>query len=126
MNQTEAAATQNGTLSGPNLHQQLVHNEQSSVQDQLKSFQQSDSAGHTKSIGEINESLNGLATKGLEQLTGADRAYVGVFSGVHKDLGRNIDFSKQGDREAIGNALIKHVRQTGGCDLNVSKQAGRN
>ena len=81
-------------------------------------------AGYTKAIGEINGSLNGLATKGLEQLTGTDRAYAGVLAGVRKDLGRNIDFSKQGDREAIGNALIKHVRQTGGCDLNGSKQAG--
>jgi RHS repeat-associated protein len=40
------------------------------------------------------------------------------------DLGRNIDFSKQSDREAIGNALINHVRQTGGCDVNGSNQAG--
>jgi len=45
-------------------------------------------------------------------------------AGVRKDLGRNIDFSKQGDREAIGNALIKHVRQTGGCDVNGKKQGG--
>ena len=124
MNQTEAAAIQNGSLSGPNLDQQLVHNEQSSVQDQLNSFQQSDSAGYTKAIGEINGSLNGMATQVLEQLRGTDRAYAGVLAGVRKDLGRDIDFRKQSDREAIGNALIKHVRQTGGCDLNGSKQAG--
>jgi hypothetical protein len=37
---------------------------------------------------------------------------------------RNIDFSKQGDREAIGNALIQHIRQTGGCDVNGKKQGG--
>lgn len=125
LNESEASAIQNGSLSGPNLDQQLVHNEQSSVQDQLNSFQQSDSAGYTRAIGEINGSLNGLAAKGLEQLTGTDRAYAGVLAGVRKDLGRNIDFSKQSGREAIGNALIKHVIQTGGgCDLNGSKQAG--
>jgi RHS repeat-associated protein len=124
LNESEANAIQNGSLSGPNLDQQLVHNEQSSVQGQLDSFQQSDSAGYTKAIGEINGSLNGMVTQGLEQLTGTDRAYAGVLAGVRKDLGRDIDFSKQSDREAIGNALIKHVRQTGGCDLNGSKQAG--
>jgi hypothetical protein len=35
---------------------------------------------------------------------------------VRKKLGRNIDFSIQSDREAIGNALIEHIRLTGGCD----------
>jgi RHS repeat-associated protein len=124
LNQTEAAAIQNGSLSGPNLDGQLVHNEQSSVQGQLNSFQQSDPTGYTKAIGEINGSLNSTATQVLEQLRGTDRAYAGVLAGVRKDLGRNIDFSKQGDREAIGNALIKHIRQTGGCDVNGKKQAG--
>jgi len=124
LNESEANAIQNGSLSGPNLDQQLVHNEQSSVQDQLNSFQQSDPTGYTKAIGEINGSLNGMVTKGLEQLTGTDRAYAGVLAGVRTSLGRDIDFSKQGDREAIGNALIQHVRQTGGCDVNGSKQAG--
>ena len=39
-------------------------------------------------------------------------------------LGRNIDFSKQGDREAIGNALIQHIRKTGGCDVAGDKLQG--
>jgi primase-polymerase (primpol)-like protein len=124
LNASEANAIQNGSLSGPNLDQQMVHNEQTSVQGQLVSFQQSDSSGYAKAIKEINGSLNGMVTKGLEQLSGTDRAYAGVLAGVRKDLGRNIDFSKQSDREAIGNALINHVRQTGGCDLNGNKQAG--
>jgi RHS repeat-associated protein len=124
LNESEAMSIQNGSLSGPNLDGQLVHNEQSSVQGQLNNFQQSDPMGYMKAIGEINGSLNSTATKMLEQLSGTDRAYAGVLAGVRKDLGRDIDFSKQGDREAIGNALIQHVRQTGGCDLNGSKQAG--
>ena len=53
-----------------------------------------------------------------------DAAYAGVLDGVRKDLGRSTDFSKQSDREAIGNALIKHIRQTGGCDVNGKKQPG--
>ena len=124
LNQAEAAAIQNGSLGGPNLDQQLVHNEQSSVQGQLNSFQQSDPTGYAKAIGEINGSLNSPLTQNLEKLSSTDSAYAGVLAGVRKDLGRNIDFSKQGDREAIGNALIKHIRQTGGCDVNGKKQAG--
>jgi hypothetical protein len=53
-----------------------------------------------------------------------DAAFQGVLNGVRQDLGRNIDFSNQGDREAIGNALINYIRQTGGCDVNGPKQAG--
>jgi hypothetical protein len=124
LNESEANAIQNGSLSGPNLDQQMVHNEQTSVQSQLDTFQQSDSSGYANAIKEINGSLNGMVTRGLEQLSGTDRAYAGVLAGGRKDLGRDIDFSKQSDREAIGNALIKHVRQTGGCDLNGNKQAG--
>jgi RHS repeat-associated protein len=124
LNESEANAIQNGSLSGPNLDQQLVHNEQSSVQGQLDSFQQSDPTGYTKAIGEINGSLNRMVTRGLQQLTGTDRAYAGVLDGVRKNLGRNIDFSKQGDREAIGNGLINQVRQTGGCRINASRQPG--
>jgi RHS repeat-associated protein len=124
LNQAEASAIQNGSLKGSNLDQQLVHTEQSAVQGQLDSLKQSDAAAYSKTITEINGSLNGLVTKGLEQLTGTDRAYAGVLAGVRKDLGRDIDFSKQSDREAIGNALINHVRQTGGCDINGKKQPG--
>ena len=48
---------------------------------------------------------------------GTDAAYQEVLEGVRKGLGRNIDFTKQSDREAIGNALIKHIREMGGCDV---------
>lgn len=43
----------------------------------------------------------------------SDRSYQGVLNGVRQGLGRNIDFAKQGDREAIGNALASAVR--GSC-----------
>jgi RHS repeat-associated protein len=124
LNRTEASSIQQGSLSGPDLDQRLVHNEQSAVQDQLNSLRQSDPSGYSKIIGEVNGALNGLLTQALEQLSSTDRAYAGVLADVRKQLGRDIDFSRQSDREAIGNALIKHVRQTGGCDLNGSKQAG--
>ena len=125
MNQAEASAIQNGSLSGPNLDQQLVHNEQSAVQNRLNNLQQSDSAAYSKTISEINRALNpGTAGQFFSTRFATDKAYAGVLAEVRKNLGRDIDFSKQSDREAIGNALIKHIRQTGGCDLNGKKQPG--
>jgi len=83
------------------------------VQGQLDAFKQSDSAGYNKALGEINGALNSSgAARSISDKIG-DKAYNQVLDGVRKDLGRNIDFSKQGDREAIGNALIKHIRQDG-------------
>ncbi|MGH7489234.1 MAG: hypothetical protein ACREMY_27065, partial [bacterium] len=113
------------SMGGPGLDGQLVHNEQSAVQGQLNSLQQSDPAAYAKTIGEINGALNpGTLGKEASSLFSTDKAFQGVLNGVRKDLGRNIDFSKQGDREAIGNALIQHIRQTGGCDVNGKKQGG--
>jgi hypothetical protein len=117
LNQRQAAGIQNGTLRGANLDQQLVHNEQSSVQRQLNALQQSDPKAYRNAINQINGALNGAVAGSLQRLIGTDRAYAGVLAGVRKNLGRNIDFSKQSDREAIGNALIKHIRQPGGCDV---------
>ena len=125
LNQTEASAIQNGSLRGPNLDQQLVHNEQSTVQGQLDALQQSNPGAYNTTISQINGALNpGPVGQFASTRFSTDAAYAGVLDGVRKDLGRNIDFSKQSDREAIGNALINHIRQTGGCDVNGSKQAG--
>lgn len=56
---------------------------------------------------------------------------MGVFqeSGMRLDLDASLykrwfDLSKQSNREAIGNGLINHVRQTGGCDVNGERQSG--
>jgi hypothetical protein len=45
-------------------------------------------------------------------------AYADSLDGVRAALGRDIDFSIQADREAIGNALIERARTTGGCDIS--------
>ncbi len=109
----------------PGLDQQLVHNEQTTVQGQLNSLQQSNPDAYKTTISEINRALNpGTLGKEASSLFSTDKAFQGVLNGVRKDLGRDIDFSKQSDREAIGNALINHVRQTGGCDLNGTRQPG--
>jgi RHS repeat-associated protein len=125
LNQAEAGAIQNGTLSGPNLDQQLVHNEQSAVQSQLDTLQQSNPAAYRTTISEINAALNpGSVGQFASTQFSTDKAYARVLGRVRRDLGRNIDFSKQSDREAIGNALIDHIRETGGCDVNGKKQSG--
>jgi RHS repeat-associated protein len=126
-NEGEAHLIASGNLSGPGLDQQLVHNEQTLVQGSLDSLKQSSPDAYNQTISQINGALN----PGSNTLSGfastrfpTDAAYAGVLDGVRKDLGRNIDFSKQGDREAIGNALVNHVRQTGGCDVTGSKGSG--
>lgn len=124
LNQTESGQIEAGTLNGPNLDQQMVRNEQSAVQDQLNDLKRANPTAYTKTVSDINGTLNVIAAKGLQKLSSTDRAFAGVLAGVRKDLGGKIDFSKQSDREALGNALIKHIRQTGGCDVNGDKQPG--
>jgi RHS repeat-associated protein len=123
-NKTQVDQIQSGKLSGPGLDQRMVHAEQTNVQRQLDNLKQADPSGYAMTIKEINGALNGIVSRGLEELAPTDRAYAQVLAGVRTDLGRDIDFSKQGDREAIGNALINHVRKTGGCDINGKKQPG--
>ena len=116
-NEGESHLVASGALgSGPALDRQLVHNEQTVVQGALNGLKESDSKGYDKAIGEINTALNGLASKGLQELAPSDRMYASILAGVRKDLGRNIDFAKQGDREAIGNAVAQALRGTSSTD----------
>jgi RHS repeat-associated protein len=111
-NEGESHLVATGALgSGPALDSQLVHNEQGVVQGVLNGLQTSDLAGYNKAIGEINGSLNGLATRALEEIAPSDRAYAGILAGVRKDLGRDINFANQSDREAIGNAQVQALRK---------------
>ena len=130
-NEGEAHLIASGNMGGPGLDQQLVHNEQmvhneqSVVQGQLDGLKQSNPDAYSQTISQINGALNpGAVGSFASTRFSTDKAYAGVLDGVRKDLGRNIDFSKQGDREAIGNALVNHIRQTGGCDVNGKKQGG--
>jgi len=81
-------------------------------------------------INQINALLNGKssltanALGALGSLVGTDKAYAQVLGGVRQSLGHDIDFANQKDREAIGNALVKHVRETGGCDVAGNKANG--
>lgn len=107
----------NGELTGRGLDARLVRYEQSLVQAELNSFAKNNPAGYKEAVAEINGLLNaGGAARAAGSLFPSDRRYMRVLDGVREKLGRDIDFSKQSDREAIGNALIKEARQLGLCD----------
>lgn len=118
LNQKEASAIQNGSPSGPNLDGRMVHAEQTEVQSQLDNLQKSDASDYKRAVTEINGSLNATGLEGAAaRAFPTDRAYNQVLDGVRGQLGRDINFANQSDREAIGNALVDHIRQTGGSDV---------
>ena len=67
---------------------------------------------------------NGLGALDKATVGGTDAAMDSVLGQVQKSLGHDIDFSNQADREALGNALVQHVRQTKGCDVGGSRISG--
>jgi hypothetical protein len=80
--------------------------------------------GALRRYAPVIEEVNGRLNAGSPTPKGTDRAYFKILEGVRKDLGGKIDFANQGHREAIGNALIRHIRQTGGCDVTGNKVKG--
>jgi RHS repeat-associated protein len=107
MNRSAAGDIQSGRLTGPDLDAGMVHMEQSKVQGSLDSLKKSDPAAYQTLVKESNAGLNPSdAMRKAGSLFATDKAYLGVVDGVRKKLGRDIDVSKQGDREAIGNSLI--------------------
>ena len=125
INLSAEASIKASTLSGPELDAQLVHMEQTQVQN-LLDYDSKVDPGYGNVIREINAALN---PTGLEKTAGrvapTDRAFAKLLDDVRKQLGHNIDFASQGDREAMGNAVIDHIRRTGGRDIlggNASSQ----
>ena len=116
--------------SGPELDAKMVNIEQTAVQKELVAFKARDAAAYGVAIAQINGLLNGkssLTANGLAalgRLVGTDKAYAQVLGGVRKSLGHDINFENQKDREAIGLGLVKHVRETGGCDVAGDKANG--
>lgn len=104
------------------LDRAMVNKEQTEVQYQLNTLKQANPQAYGTAIKEINTLLNGSSAAsrslifGANVLFGTDKAYSTFLPGVRKGLGHDIDFSNQKDREAIGNALVKHIRE-GGCDV---------
>lgn len=98
------------------------------VFDALK---QSDPTGYGNVIGEINTLLNsngGIVLGGLDIISQginpSDKAFAQVLAGVRESLGGNIDFANQAHREALGNALTQHIRETGGCKVTNDEANG--
>ncbi len=87
------------------------------MQSQLNALRNADPQAYSKAITQSNDALNGKFAGLLVNLSGTDRAYAVVLDAVRKSLGRDVEFARQSDREPIGNALVRHIGQTGGCDV---------
>ena len=128
VNLESAGQIQSGQMTGSEeaLDRSMVHREQTAVQKQLNQGKRANAEGYGTAIKEINTLLNdtGAKTQGLvlrgNLLFSTDKAYSTFLGGVRKSLGHNIDFANQKDREAIGNALVQHIRN-GGCDVTRDK-----
>ena len=121
-NSAWSAGIQAETFQGGMRDRDFVHREQSQVQGMLDGYRSSNPGAFARSLSEINDYLNsdGFAKGVASYLSTTDSAYVGVVGRVRENLGGRIDFSNQAHREAIGNALIGHIRSTGGCDVTGS------
>ncbi len=117
MNGQEALAIEHGTLGGIGLDDRLVHAEQSSVQAHLNALSSSDPGAYASLISQVNGLLNpnGSAAAAASMYS-SDRQYHSILNSSRSGLGRDIDFSRQGDREAIGNALEHYLKSSGACD----------
>lgn len=115
---------EDGSVRSTDLDSDLVQFEQTKVQQVLDDVKESDPVAHGYAITQANNLLNPSPLQRTLIVADTDVAYVKVFDAVRADLGRDIDFSKQSDREAIGNKLIEHIRESGGCDVAGDRIAG--
>jgi len=106
---TDRYRSKSGCEDGP-----LGTNSRATSLDQL---QASDPSKYASVIADSNKALNATGARGrCKACSGLTRLRQGDRSST-KGLGGKIDFANQDHREAIGNAIIQHVRQTGGCDV---------
>ena len=116
LNVAAAKAIESGRLGGGRLDARVVHMEQTAVQGALNGIREQNPNSYTTLIKEVNGLLNSSgALRALGSAYPSDASYQRVLDGVRRDIGRNIDFSKQSDREAIGNALVGELRNSGAC-----------
>jgi hypothetical protein len=86
----------------------FVHFEQTIVQTALDGLKAADPAQYGAEIQKANSSLNGPFSK-LARAT--DPIFARAATATRKELGRDIDFEKQGDREALGNNVAKQLEK---------------
>ena len=104
-----------GPDTGLALDAKLVRLEQSTVQGLLDDLKVANPAAYKTVIKENNALLNSPSI--LASVYGTDEAFGKIVAAVRKSLGRDLDFAKQSDREAIGLKLVEHIRCTGGNDV---------
>jgi hypothetical protein len=98
--------------------------EQSKVQEKLDSLYSASPYSYANAVEQINLALNSGLSNTITYFS--DRDYADVLAEVRKRLKRDIDFSQQSDREAIGNTVVEHVRRqraaqtTGVCSAEFS------
>jgi hypothetical protein len=120
-----ASSIENGSLTGPGLDAKMVHAEQTFVQGFLDNLKVSNPQAYAKTIAESNNALNATGLRAFAQTRYVtDAAYAKILDGVRKSLGGKSDFANQAHREAIGNALVNHINNTGGCDVAGDKILG--
>jgi hypothetical protein len=120
------------TGSGPDLDARMVRKEQDAVQKGLDGLKKSDRGAYDTAISEVNGLLNGRTTVAATVLGAigrqftSDGPYAGVLAGVRKSLRRDINFVNQRDREAIGLALVKYIRDNpqGACAVTANEAHG--
>jgi RHS repeat-associated protein len=117
-----AAEIRNATATGRELDHSTVHREQTVVQGELDALKKTSLFLYNHVIADINRVLNpDSVMRFLGSIAETDETYNRILDGVRSDLGRDIDFSIQSDREAIGKAVVDYIREHGGCDIAGSR-----
>ena len=107
-----------GRLSGPGLDNRLISMEQTHVQSMLDALPANDRAAI---VASLNSAFASRVAAFLSGQNSSNAAYNRVLAGVANDLGRPIDFGIQGDREAVGKALVADSRKSGACTITGSR-----
>lgn len=84
----------------------FVHFEQTKVQSALDALKKNNPSEYAAEISSANTSLNGSFGQ-IARVT--DPTFAAAAAVTRKALGRNIDFSKQSDRESLGNAVANQI-----------------
>ena len=120
-----AQSIERGRLSGGSLDARLVNIEQSRVQQRLRQWQRRSPGRYAKLIGDLDRLLSLLrfpwAVRSAAAIILRD-----VLGALRATLGRPIQFARQTDREAIGNAIIEVLHARGSArDGSRAVQGGR-
>jgi len=86
----------------------FVHFEQSVVQGALDELKATNATEYAEEVQTANRNLNGAFSQ-LARAT--DPAFARAAAATREELGRDIDFEKQSDREALGNNIAEEVEK---------------